>query len=127
MNNELDINLSEMSNEQLIEFKTHLEKGYDKLCEDRAKELKQFDTEEFDPFSFLGKKKVDNIVKKYAELDDGYTFLMEELLRELQQRQISLLDVETNNLEKLSDEDYIYRQIEKSEKFKQKNKNDDYK
>ena len=76
----------------------------------------------FDPYSFFGGRKIEKISKKYQEDDDGFAFLLEEVLKELKQRQISLLDLELDDVkqqnEKLSDEEYIIRELEKNKKFK---------
>ncbi len=93
--NELAVNLSDMTNEDLIAFKRYIEKGYEILCGKRAEELAGLSKDDnFDPYSFFGGRKIEKISKKYQEDDDGFAFLLEEVLKELEQRQISLLDLE---------------------------------
>ena len=122
MSEELAVNFSEMTEEELIEFKKFLEERYQQLCNDRAKELADLGSE-FDPYSFQGSRKINKISQKYQEMDDGFRFLMEELLKEMKQRQISLLDLEIEeekeNNERLSDEEYIIKELEKNKKFRQ--------
>ena len=125
MSEELEFNFSEMTENELYDFKEKIEKAYEKMCNDRAKELKEIDSEDFDPFSFFGGKKIDAIAKKYAEFDDGFAFLMEELLREFQQRKIPLDEIDNLKYNDISDEEYIYREIEKTNKYKSENKNSD--
>jgi len=112
-----------MTNEDLIAFKRYIEKGYETMCGKRAEELAELSKDnDFDPYSFFGGRKIEKISKKYQEDDDGFAFLLEEVLKELKQRQISLLDLELDDVkqqnEKLSDEEYIIRELEKNKKFK---------
>ncbi len=116
-NEELNINFLEMSDDDLYALKKKLEQAYAKLCSDRALDLRRIDGDNFDPFTFMGKKKVEAITKRYAELDDGYMFLMEELLREFKRRQISLVDIEQSESLEISDEEYIAKAIEKNKEF----------
>jgi len=121
---ELMINFSDMTNDELLQFKPVLEQMYQKMCNDRAEELKILsDDENFDPYSFAGSHKIGQIIKKYEEHDDGFSYLYEELLKEIEQRQISLLDVELKENkdvdETLTDEQYIMREIKKTKDFKQ--------
>ena len=119
----LNVDFSEMTNDELIKFKKHIEEGYERLCEQRAKELAELSKDEnFDPYSFWGSRKITKITDKYSKDDDGFEFLLEELLKEFEQRQISLLDLELRenieNQELLSDEEYIASEIAKNNKFK---------
>ena len=92
---ELMVDFSDMTDKELLDFKPILEEKYQKLCDDRASELAALSQDEnFDPYSFGGSHKINQIVKKYQELDDGFSYLYEELLKELEQRRISLSDVE---------------------------------
>lgn len=119
---QLSVDFSEMTEEELIDFKKSLEERYKILCDERAKELASLG-EGFDHYTFLGSRKIEKILKKYQDDDDGFQYLMEELLKEMKQRQISLLDLEIENekeeVEKLSDEEYIMREIEKNKKYRQ--------
>lgn len=121
MSEELSVNFSEMTEIELIEFKRLIEQRYEVLCGDRAKELAALGAD-FDPYTFSGSRKIKNIVKKYQDADDGFRFLLEELLREMKQRNISLLDLEIGNdkeeIDKLSDQEYIMRELEKNRKYR---------
>ncbi len=123
MSDEKTLDFASMTNEELLETKKNLEKAYEKLCEDRARDLKEIDTKNFDPYTYFGGQKIEKIVKKYAELDDGFAFLMEELAAEFKRRQIPISDLEIIEDEKLSDEEYIVREIKESNRYKQNKKN----
>lgn len=122
MSENLTVNFSEMTNEELIEYKNNIEKRYEILCDERAEELADLG-KDFDPYTFWGSKKIERIRKKYDDADDGFHFLMEELFKEIEKRQISLLDVEIEKekeeIQNLSDEEYIIREIEKNKKYRQ--------
>lgn len=118
MNNDLIIDYSAMSKEELIEFKKVLEGKYALLCEQRAEELAAIATDDFDPYSSSGERKINKILKKYENDDDGFHYLYEQLLKEFEQRQISIVDLEIKESNSLSDEDYIAREVEKTKKFK---------
>ena len=121
---ELVVNFSDMSEKELIEFKTKLEKQYEKMCDERADELAELNILDFDPYSYGGGKQIKKIVDKYKDFDDGYSYLMEELLKEMHQRQISLLDIEIKDekieAESMSDEEFIFRELQKNKQFKDK-------
>lgn len=119
----LIVNFSEMTDDELFKFKENIENGYDELCENRAEELAMLEKNgDFDPYSFLGKKKIKSIVNKYANDDDGFDFLYKELYREFERRQISVDEFErqrlADNIENISDEEFLAREQAKTEKYK---------
>ena len=124
MNDELMVDFSDMTEEELINFKENLESRYDVMCDERAKDLVALQTRDFDPFSTAGEKKIKSIIKKYEEFDDGFLFLMEELIKEMKQRQINLLDLEiekeNKQFESLSSEEYIRQELEKNKIYRNK-------
>ena len=64
---ELVVNFSDMSEKELIEFKTKLEKQYEKMCDERADELAELNILDFDPYSYGGGKQIKKIVDKYKD------------------------------------------------------------
>lgn len=114
---ELAVDLSEMTVDELLNFKENIEKGYAKLCDDRARDLAKLG-DDFDPYTVAGEKKIKKIIQKYQDQDDGFIFLLHDVLQELKQRQVSIEDIERKESEKLSDEEYIYREIKKTKQYK---------
>ena len=106
MNNS-EIDFSSMTISEIFNFKKKLEESYSKLCEDRAYDLKSIDHEDFDPYSKKGEKSINAIIKKYAEYDDGYNFLMEEIIRNLELRNVSVEEFKQNHNRELTNEQYI--------------------
>ena len=123
MSEELMIKFSEMTDEELIAFKEDLEDKYEILCDRRAKDLADLGVD-FDPYTRSGERKINKIIMKYQDDEDGWTFLMEETLREMKKRQISLIDLEIEKTksenEKLTDEQYISQELNKNKKFRNK-------
>ena len=123
MSEELMIKFSEMTDEELIAFKEDLEDKYEILCDRRAKDFADLGVD-FDPYTRSGERKINKIIMKYQDDEDGWTFLMEETLREMKKRQISSIDLEIEKTksenEKLTDEQYISQELNKNKKFRNK-------
>ena len=122
---ELFVNFSNMEDEELLAFKVHIEQKYSEICENNIMEYaKLMQDENFDQYSFLGKRKINKMLDKHAKDEEGFEVLMQELLKEIKQRQLEIDDVEMNQefdkLDSMSDEEFIKYQMEKSEKFKNK-------
>lgn len=119
----LIVDFSEMTDDELFNFKKNIEGGYDLLCEKRAEELALLEKDgDFDPYSFWGSKKIKAIVDKYSNDDDGFEFLYKELHREFERRQISVESFERQKLigedENISDEEFLARERAKTEKYR---------
>ena len=120
--NELVVNFSEMEDDELFEFKKYIEEKYDQVCADNVVEYtKLIADENFDQYSFLGKRKVNKMIDRHQNEEDGFLFLMEELLKEIKQRRLVDDDYDLIiDTADLTDEEFIERQMKISDDYKNK-------
>lgn len=80
------LNIINLSDEQLIELRNRLEFEHGKIAEEWSIELASFAKENFDPYSFWGKRKIEKLNKKYAPKTADILNLMEDIEKELFKR-----------------------------------------
>ena len=83
----MNVNLVNFNDDELIELRNNLEIEYGKYIEDWGREVGYMINEQnVDPYSFWGEKKVNKVIKKYADKTSDIQIIMENIDRELQNR-----------------------------------------
>ena len=80
------LNIIDLSDEQLVELRNRLEYENGKIAEEGSIELASFAGENFDPYSFWGKRKIEKLNKRYAPKTAEILNLMEDIEKELFKR-----------------------------------------
>lgn len=113
---------ADYTDNELIKINSEIEEEYNELVEQWAEDVKSVSTENFDPYSFWGERKLKKIAKKYADKAAEMTIIMEDIERELalrenyneQQKYIgSNTNIPKNNFN-LSTDEFIQRESMKT-------------
>lgn len=113
---------ADYTDNELIKINSEIEEEYNELVEQWAEDVKSVSTENFDPYSFWGERKLKKIAKKYADKAAEMTIIMEDIERELalrenyneQQKYIgSNTNIPKNN-SNLSTDEFIQRESMKT-------------
>ena len=78
---------ADYTDNELIKINSEIEEEYNELVEQWAEDVKSVSTENFDPYSFWGERKLKKIAKKYADKAAEMTIIMEDIERELALRE----------------------------------------
>ena len=84
--NDLIYQIRDMDDKEIIVFKNHLLIENSKYADAYADEIASIATVNFDATSYWGKKKIDKIAKKYAEMSSGIDYLLDLVNIELGRR-----------------------------------------
>lgn len=80
------LNPAEVSDEQMMKFQEELLKMHDELVDAWAEEVKTVCTDDFDPYSFWGSRKLDKIGKKHSKTLANVDLLLEIIDGEMTRR-----------------------------------------
>lgn len=80
------LNIVDLSDEQLIELRNRLEFENGKIAEAWSIDLANMAGENFDPYSFWGKRKIEKLNKRYAPKTAEILDFMEDIEKELYKR-----------------------------------------
>lgn len=121
------LNPSDVSDEQMMYFRDELVKMHDELVDIMADEVKKYDTENFDPYSFRGERILKKISKKHAPKIAEVDMLIEVIDDEMSRRDTyneQQRYIEGGNYKKFNDttEEFLEKEQKKIDR-----KRDDYK
>ena len=113
---------ADYTDNELIKINSEIEEEYNELVEQWAEDVKSVSTENFDPYSFWGERKLKKIAKKYADKAAEMTIIMEDIerefaLRENYNEQQKYIGSNTNipkNNSNLSTDEFIQRESMKT-------------
>ncbi len=115
----------EVSDEKMKYFSEELLKMHDELTDAWAEELKTLETEEFDPYSFFGERKIKKLAKKHAPKIAEVDMLLDVIDDEMQKREKfkdeqRYVDGGNITTSELSGEEFLKEEQKKTERIRRK-------
>lgn len=115
----------EVTDEKMNYFSEELQKMREELLDAWANELKEIETEDFDPYSFFGKRKLKKLAQKHtpkiAEVDMLLDVIDDEMKkRETFKEQQRYVVGGKVNESKVSGEEFLKAEEKKTEKIRRK-------
>lgn len=83
----LNINLAELTDDELLGFRNQLLTQREILTSDYAEEIKIQTQGDFDPYSRRGQKIIKKVVKKFSDRNMGLTYLEDVVADEIRKRE----------------------------------------
>lgn len=125
------LNPAEVSDENMNYFREELLKMHDELVDAWMEEVKKYDTENFDPYSFSGSRILKKLAKKHSKKVAEVDLLIEVIDDEMAMRenyreeQRYLGNKKFSPDENFDKEEYLKREQEKTEKIRKIYSEDD--
>lgn len=83
----LNINLAELTDDELLGFRNQLLTQREILTSDYVEEIKNQTQGDFDPYSRRGQKIINKVVKKFSDRNMGLTYLEDVVADEIRKRE----------------------------------------
>lgn len=126
-----ELDPAEVSDENMNYYREELIKMHDELSDAFAEELKKIDSDNFDPYSFFGERKVKKISKKYAKKISEVDMLVDVIDDEMDRREKYNEEQRYTGSGKyvprysLDPEEYLKQEQEKTARIRKSLENDD--
>lgn len=125
MKKENNFSYAELTDDQLVELKNNLEVEYGKLIDEWGREVGYLVKEKnVDPYSRLGERKINKVIKKYADVSGPIKNIIEDIEFELAKRdnykfQQSFIGGKSYYDENMTEAEFFEKESLKTEKYRQ--------